>query len=336
MCIAIAKAAGQHISEKTLRNCWDANPDGAGYCFVNTSDEITVRKFMSFKHFYEEFSVVDEAYGDVSDMLIHFRITSRGATRIDNCHPFQINSKMAFIHNGTITSMPFDKEHQHSDTFLFNELILQKLPEGWEDNEGIRYLIEDMIGSYSKIAMLHAEKGLYIYNEEKGVWHEGVWYSNTSYKDVTYKRHTGGSTSNNYSDWDWEIGVTWQEYQAIKAEKEAKEKEEIAKKLIGMNNQQSDNTITVPIEKKEEIEVKEEVEEEETEFVEFVECEHCFQWVDELDIFVIDDKHQGVEFVCEDCIVKEEELGTEHEYVTFTPEEFEIQKVKWMRANATV
>lgn len=188
MCIAIGKPKGLHIDKDTLLNCWIANPDGCGYAYADKNFNVIIKKFMTFNEFYDSYKIDDELYGDKSDMLIHFRITSRGATKIENCHPFQINNKMAFIHNGTISAMPIDTKHHYSDTFIFNELVLKKLPKNWEDSEGTKLLIEEMI-KYSKIVMLHTIKGLYFFNEQAGKWHEGIWYSNSSYEPRKYKQY---------------------------------------------------------------------------------------------------------------------------------------------------
>ena len=34
MCIAIMKSANKKISKSTLRRCYDANPDGAGFMYA--------------------------------------------------------------------------------------------------------------------------------------------------------------------------------------------------------------------------------------------------------------------------------------------------------------
>lgn len=302
MCIAIAKPKNHFISKETLQICWNSNPHGAGFCYVGALDGlIHIEKFMDFKSFYDRFNIVDTVLGSTSDMLIHFRITSRGATRLDNCHPFQINDKMAFIHNGTINSMPVDKEHQHSDTYIFNELILKKLPEGWEDNEGIKYLIEDVIG-WSKVAVLHADKGFTIYNEEKGEWHEGCWYSNSSYKRTTYV-YTG-SASNYYSkqgtlDWDED---DWDGSRYYKNKHKKEEVKQLPAKVVEIPVQTKSSQEELLIIEQELTKIKEQIVPDIMGNKPVFRCSYCNSYFDQDYIAFIDDKVGSIEFVCGDCL----------------------------------
>lgn len=185
MCIAIVKPAGVEITEKALYNGWKSNDDGAGFCCINEDGDFIIHKSMTWLGFIYEYKKCEELYGDTSIFLIHFRITSKGATSLDNCHPFLVDEDRVIIHNGTITSIPMDKKETRSDTKIFAEEYLRYLPDNWEDNPVIAELIEEYIG-YSKVCMLHRDKGFYIFNESLGHWDEGIWYSNDTYKDKVY------------------------------------------------------------------------------------------------------------------------------------------------------
>lgn len=181
MCIAIAKPAGKVVAKEALENGWSNNDDGAGFCFFDDDGKLVIHKSMTWEGFWSEYQVAEEMYGATKDFLIHFRITSRGDTNLDNCHPFIINDDMALIHNGTITSIPMDRKETRSDTKILAEDYLANLPDGWEDNWVIHELIEEYIGSGSKVIVLHKTKGFIFYNESKGKWDDGVWYSNSTY-----------------------------------------------------------------------------------------------------------------------------------------------------------
>lgn len=310
--------AENFISEATLRNCWTANPDGAGFAYINEYGKAVVEKYMTFKSFYAAYKQADETYSEMSDFLIHFRITSRGATRLDNCHPFQINDTTAFIHNGTITSMPIDKEHQHSDTFMFNELVLKQLPYGFEQNDGIRYLIEDIIG-WSKIVVLNAETGLTIYNEEKGVYDGNIWYSNTSYKDrwVYYQRNTTYNKKDDNDnddvfnkvdhDWDW----TQESYDEYKRRKALLSQQN---NVILLNHKPNeDKGETKPID---------------ADSIIYIHCNECDDWADEEDIYLIEDVPGELKFVCEDCLLKREAADIPYTIVNVEKEEYDTLKQK--------
>ena len=182
MCIAIYKPAEKSITKDTLKTCFVNNPDGAGFSYVNTDymgiSRMKIKKYMKFDDFWRAYSkAIDIAPN--SPFLIHFRIGTHGEKTTYNCHPFFVNKKLTFIHNGIISGVGTDK--RKSDTQLFNDKILKKLPKGWQHNDAILSLIESFIG-YSKLIILDISGEVLIANEEKGVWVDDCWYSNETFK----------------------------------------------------------------------------------------------------------------------------------------------------------
>ena len=186
MCIAIVKKAGKVLNKEVLKRCFDANPDGAGFAYINTDfvevKRLTVYKTLDFEKFWVKYEKAQRLFPE-SNFLIHFRIKTHGVVDVTNCHPFFINEDECFIHNGIITGLPTSKDE--SDTMMFNKHILQKLDKGWHKNDGMKKLIEDYIG-YSKIAFLNVDNEFEIFNETKGDWIDDIWYSNSSYKERVY------------------------------------------------------------------------------------------------------------------------------------------------------
>lgn len=180
MCIAISKPAGKIISEEILRNCFVANPDGAGFAVKGaTEGEVDVYKgYMTFQSFYEAFKPFQEQAA-----IIHFRIATHGSVKPENCHPFMVNNGLAFIHNGIINNVTGKVNHLEDevDTNAFNRLYLQHLPDRFYRDRVLCDLVGNYIG-YSKLAFINAQGELSIINEEKGEWSDGVWYSNTSFR----------------------------------------------------------------------------------------------------------------------------------------------------------
>lgn len=113
-----------------------------------------------------------------SPFLIHFRIATHGTVDTFNCHPFFINKNLTFIHNGIISGIGTDK--LMSDTQLFNEKILKKLPKDFYKKEEYKLLIEKFIVG-SKLITLDINGDVAIFNESSGHWKDGVWFSNNSY-----------------------------------------------------------------------------------------------------------------------------------------------------------
>jgi len=135
---------------------------------------------MDFETFYTRFRKAEKDNPD-TPFLIHFRIATHGTVDLYNCHPFIVDSEHSFIHNGVIAGMSAtDKNDNRSDTRIFNDTILRKLPIGWEKNEAIVSMIESRIG-ISKLCLLSIDGTVTIFNEEKGHWKDGIWFSNYGY-----------------------------------------------------------------------------------------------------------------------------------------------------------
>jgi hypothetical protein len=93
-----------------------------------------------------------------------------------------VHQDLGFVHNGMIYNVPTSKVH--SDTYMFNEVILQKLKEGFEYDDDILDMIEMYIGAGSKLIFLNAQNDWAIVNEKAGHWNMDCWFSNSSYKQV--------------------------------------------------------------------------------------------------------------------------------------------------------
>jgi len=173
MCIAILKPKDVKIDNETLRNAWDANPDGAGFAFAQDG------KIMAFKSMDEDTFIgrLNSAMNKANTaFMIHFRIATQGTINLDNAHPFAVNKNLFFCHNGIIPNMP--KSREISDTRFFNMDILQKLPFKL-NNKTHDTLIANAIG-YSKLIFLNSSEEYQIVNEHLGTWQAGAWHSNLS------------------------------------------------------------------------------------------------------------------------------------------------------------
>jgi hypothetical protein len=177
MCIAIYKPEGKIIPYNTLKECYDANPDGAGFMYAENKVLHIEKGFFSLKEFYQSYVKHQD-----KQAVLHFRIKTHGKIDKTNCHPFAINNSLGFVHNGVISGFG---DTDHSDTIGFNNKVLQPLVHKWGNlalfQDPMKDLIESRIG-YSKLIFLDRHGNHNILNEQKGVWDDGVWYSNTSYK----------------------------------------------------------------------------------------------------------------------------------------------------------
>ena len=183
MCIIAAIPAKKQLSKAILKRCWENNPHGGGFMFTNGKQVLKFKEMKSFKKYWKAFLGYRELF-PLSTFVCHFRISTHGQINEDNCHPFSVNPKLAFVHNGIIRKSPFSNEF--SDTYMFNETILKKLPTNFLDVEPIVSLIEAYIGSGSKLAFLNYDNTLHLINEAAGVWDNGIWYSNNGYNASNY------------------------------------------------------------------------------------------------------------------------------------------------------
>ena len=55
MCIAIYKPEGKVISQDILKECYDSNPDGAGFMYAEDKKLHIQKGFFSYGSFYEAF-----------------------------------------------------------------------------------------------------------------------------------------------------------------------------------------------------------------------------------------------------------------------------------------
>lgn len=168
-------------SKEVLEHCWEENSHNGGFMYVNERDRINIFKFDKKDDFLSNFYNKFDIYSDKSPFIIHMRYATQGKINLENTQPFRINETLAFAHNGSIANHSY-KNEDISDTRLFNNKILKKLPRGWEKSDVIGQMIEYYIGAHSRLAVLRNDKKVFLYNEDKGEWKDGIWYSNDYYK----------------------------------------------------------------------------------------------------------------------------------------------------------
>ena len=213
MCIAIAKPIGVDVpNDDILTNCFNNNPDGAGFAF-NHNNEVIIRKgYMKLKDFLDAFHKYDKKFNFKNrGVLIHTRITTHGGTNPQMCHPFPINSDegalkkieycspFAIVHNGIIslTSGEATKKKDMSDTAIFVQKYLTKIAKNknWFNNKANIELIEELIDS--KMAVLNGNGKIIMtsgFTEDNG-----IFYSNSSYKENRYKKVYNWDRYDDYS-----------------------------------------------------------------------------------------------------------------------------------------
>lgn len=186
MCILIHKPKGiKFPSKETLQNCFDSNPDGCGYAWVDKVGISHIRKgFLNFSEFYESLSKnMDKLI--LFDIAIHFRFATHGSIIPGNTHPFPVSCRIndlkavrldgkfkIMAHNGIISSLGKRAKKTKSD--LSDTMVFAKEIRSFgENNKGIKKILDD---------------GKFVIMDSKGsrrygnfIEEEGVFYSNDSY-----------------------------------------------------------------------------------------------------------------------------------------------------------
>lgn len=255
MCIAIACPKGIAIpDEKILKNCFENNPDGAGFAY-NLNGRVVIKKgFMKEKDFIQAIQEHDKRYNLTRrGVLIHTRITTQGGTNQAMTHPFPIVgdegalkkieyvSDYAIIHNGIIslcTGYEYKKESSMSDTALFVRDYLTRIStnENWFNNKANMELIEKLIDS--KMAILNADGDILM--TSGFTLDEGIYYSNTSYKDNYFRKsYTNTVYAYGYNDEDWEA---WDNYNSVREFNNGTTK----KPTVKVNGIECDKGIAIP------------------------------------------------------------------------------------------
>lgn len=136
---------------------------------------------MTFDAFYAAY---EEHRINERNALIHFRITTRGDTSVENCHPFALDNG-ALIHNGTMSGLGKIGTGP-SDTQLFAGMIRDLT-----DEQLIRMqpIFEEFL-EYNKVAVLMPERFI-IFNQKDWIVEDDIHYSNDGYRENSWYCSTG-------------------------------------------------------------------------------------------------------------------------------------------------
>lgn len=194
-------------SKEILEHCWEQNPHNAGFMYHTPEHNLKIFRSDSKDKFIQTFLRRWEMFGKQSPFVLHFRYATNGSTNLLNTHPFKINKRTAFVHNGRITScLPTKADGDVSDTFVFGRDILRKVPEEWLFTTTMKSLLQFFLGKSNKVVLMNSQGTVRIVNEKEGEWVGGVWYSNSYYKD-TRKEWKGTWVMEEYDNEAWGDGA---------------------------------------------------------------------------------------------------------------------------------
>ena len=196
MCIAILNTSSL-LSLETIENSMLNNPDGSGLLFVNEAGVLESFKTLTTdaKDFYSDYKYIRRLTN--LPMVLHSRIGTHGKNDLANCHPFLLDNKIGFVHNGMLNNVKiYDKTK--SDTFHLNKML--KKHNNYDDYfDGKTFAsraLTTIVGGSNKLIFLNNEGRYAIYNKALGhVDSNKNWYSNNTYKTFTY--------TSKFYNYDW-------------------------------------------------------------------------------------------------------------------------------------
>jgi hypothetical protein len=176
MCILVTKPEGTPWPiRRTLRTCYDNNPDGAGFAYVDGGKVVVRKGYFSFKALWRDVrELADRA------AVLHFRQATHGSISAENCHPFLLANGCALAHNGIINIAEYRKDMTDSESF--GRFYVERFSGKELQDERVRLLMEAAIGSLNKMAILMPSGKIIHLNKDSGVEEDGIWYSNRSFE----------------------------------------------------------------------------------------------------------------------------------------------------------
>lgn len=190
MCLIIHKPADAEFPfEEHFPSIYEGNSDGFGMMWFDNGG-VQVRKILP-----KTARECIEAFKEVAnkDVGVHFRMRTHGATDIARVHPYPVFSRdngdkfdLFLMHNGVLSRYTKEaKEDGDSDSLVFVKGMLRPLITKWGlellDDDQMRVLVEDHIGSGNKLLLLGGDGKFRVFNKQAGNEDrfKGCWLSNT-------------------------------------------------------------------------------------------------------------------------------------------------------------
>lgn len=212
MCIIAAKPVGVDMpSDEIIENMWYGNSDGAGFMWAENGGVHIRKGFMKFADFDKALSEWLATHDPLKTALVmHFRITTHGGTKPENCHPFPVSDSIGMLtkseskcrvgvaHNGII---PITPRKGISDTmeYIITQLapLARAVPDFYKSKDLCK-MISNATGS--RLAFLNGRGEIYTIGDF--IDDNGIKYSNTSYKWGSLRDVAWSHSYGCYSGWD--------------------------------------------------------------------------------------------------------------------------------------
>lgn len=210
MCIICIKKHDKPFpSDKTLRICFENNPDGAGFMYIKDDKVVINKGYMKFKHLLK--GLTDAKLLDNQTVIYHFRIATSGGETAKQCHPFPLSGKdkdlmslsietdIGFAHNGILDIVKPTKTL--SDTMVFIKKILS--------GKSVRDHVFNMKSSVFKLIRTVSEGSRLVFLNHKHFVYTGSWttdketgllFSNSTYENTHWYSYKAQGKNISYYD----------------------------------------------------------------------------------------------------------------------------------------
>lgn len=193
MCVIAYKPQNINFpSDTILKNCFNNNPDGAGFMYAYKGAVHIQKGYETWEKFKAALDKARKLTGDNVPYVMHFRIATQGYEKTMT-HPFPLSSsyknlkKLKFdanigiAHNGVL-DLTSDGAKDYSDTmkFIADYLTLIIRNYNWYKDDRTKMLIERLIDG-SRLAILDKHGHCELMGEG-WVEDDNIFYSNESYK----------------------------------------------------------------------------------------------------------------------------------------------------------
>jgi len=192
MCVIVAKPSGIKMpTEDQITDMWYTNPDGAGFMYEKNGTVFIRKGFMHLQDFLDAIDQLGKK-NDLQELplVMHFRITTHGGTRPENCHPFPITdsvgvltkldskTKLGVAHNGII---PITPRKDISDTmeYILTQLApLHRAVPRFYANKDLMEMVYNAV--HSKLAFLTDKGEIFTVGDFQE--RDGILYSNLNHE----------------------------------------------------------------------------------------------------------------------------------------------------------
>lgn len=213
MCVIIVKPKTSTLSEDNLRSCYENNPDGMGYMYVEKG-RVVAHKFQPDT--FEEVKAAFDKLKDI-DAVIHFRYLTTGSYSLAHCHPFRVLKKhggkpdIFMMHNGTFT---VSTKAGENDTIAYNNQVLKPIlgnnPSLLKDDKFMK-MLENM-DNWSRLCFMTSDGDTVVTRRDKWITVNGCLLSNDYSLNPNHRTPTTVPPYNKKGHWvkkDDESGWIW-------------------------------------------------------------------------------------------------------------------------------